>query len=156
MSFYGGLLAVHIIAAVCGLGATFGLPVLMGLPKTVSQARFAHSVSTGIEKIAKIGSLTLLVTGLRLGALPPFLFTQSWLIALLVIYILVQPIVAGIVPKKTAQASASFRGSRWGHASGGVQTDWKTDGTFYKCNECICYYSHYFTDIETLLRIDHK
>ncbi|WP_142329568.1 hypothetical protein [Bacillus sp. es.036] len=65
MSFYGGLLAVHIIVAVCGLGATFALPVLMGLPKTVSQARFDHSVSTGFEKIAKIGSLTLLVTGLR-------------------------------------------------------------------------------------------
>ncbi|WP_273833311.1 DUF2269 family protein [Guptibacillus sedimenti] len=91
---------IHIIAAACGLGATFALPVLMGLPKTVSQARFAKPVSTGIEKIAKIGSLTLLVTGLGLGALHPFLFTQIWFIASLVIYILVQPIVAGILPER--------------------------------------------------------
>ncbi len=103
MSFYGGLLVIHIIAAVCGLGATFALPVLMGLPKTVSQAKFAHSVSKGVEKIAKIGSLTLLVTGIALGAVNPFLFTQIWFIASLIIYVLVQPIVAGILPKKTAQ-----------------------------------------------------
>ena len=107
---------VHIIAAVCGLRATFPLPVLMGLPKTVSKVRFAHSATTGIEKIAKIGSLTLLVTGLA--------------------------------------SRASFRGS--GYASEGVQTDWKTAGTFYECYECICYYSHYFNDIETLLRINRK
>ncbi|TKD70017.1 DUF2269 family protein [Pseudalkalibacillus hwajinpoensis] len=103
MSFYGILLVVHIIAAVCGLGATFAMPVLMGLPKTVTQAKFAHTVAKGIEKIAKIGSLTLLVTGIALGAINPLLFTQVWFVASLIIYVLVQPIVAGILPKKTAK-----------------------------------------------------
>ena len=102
MSFYGILLVVHIIAAVCGLGATFALPVVMGLPKTVTQAKFAHSVAKGVEKFAKIGSISLLVTGIAMGIVNTYLFTQGWFIASLVIYILVQPIVAGILPKKSA------------------------------------------------------
>ncbi|MCD5324216.1 MULTISPECIES: DUF2269 family protein [Pontibacillus] len=103
MTFYGIILVIHIIAAVCGLGATFALPALMGSPKTVAQAKFAHNVAEKVEKFAKIGSITLLLTGLALGALNTYLFTEIWFLASLVIYVLVQPIVAGIVPKKTAR-----------------------------------------------------
>lgn len=97
--FYTVLLVVHIIAAVCGLGATFAMPVLMSKPKTVTQAKFALVVHAGVEKLAKVGSIVLLITGLILGALTPSLFTEIWYNASLVIYIAVQPIVAVILPK---------------------------------------------------------
>lgn len=103
MSFYGIIVFIHIIAAVCGLGATFALPVLMSRPKTVSHALFAFTVNTGIEKLAKIGSLTLLATGLALGALNPGLFSQIWYIASIIIYIAVQPVVAVMLPRKLAE-----------------------------------------------------
>ncbi|MGO4888816.1 DUF2269 family protein [Anaerobacillus sp. MEB173] len=96
---YTVLLAVHIIAAVCGLGATFALPIIMNSPRTVTQAKFALSVSLGIEKLAKVGSITLLITGLILGILSPHLFTEIWYIASLIIYVAVQPIVAVLIPK---------------------------------------------------------
>ncbi|MDP4164135.1 MAG: DUF2269 domain-containing protein, partial [Bacillota bacterium] len=81
MSFYGFIVLLHVIAAVSGLGATFALPILMSRPKTTSQARFAFIVNAGIEKMAKIGSISLLITGLILGALNTELFTHFWYIA---------------------------------------------------------------------------
>lgn len=100
MTIYSILLVVHIVAAVVGLGATFGMPVLMGNVKTVPQAQFALKVSAGIEKFAKIGSITLLITGIIMGIINPDLFKEIWYIASLVIYVAVQPIAAGMLPKK--------------------------------------------------------
>ncbi|MBM7604365.1 hypothetical protein JOC75_002338 [Metabacillus crassostreae] len=99
MTFYSGLLTIHLIAAVVGLGATFGLPVLLGNVKNTSQARFAHKVSQGIEKYAKIGSITLLLTGIIMGIIQPYLFKEIWYIASLIIFVAVQPIAAGLLPK---------------------------------------------------------
>ncbi|WP_462410327.1 DUF2269 family protein [Neobacillus sp. Marseille-QA0830] len=100
MTFYGIILTLHIISAVCGLGATFALPAVMKLPKNVTQAKFALSINEKIEKIAKPASIALLVTALLLGALNPSLFKTGWYIASIVIYIAVQPLVASILPKK--------------------------------------------------------
>ncbi|WP_409271310.1 DUF2269 family protein [Neobacillus sp. SCS-31] len=103
MDLYHFLVLIHIIAAIVGIGATFALPAIAKKPKTPSQAQFTFGILDGIEKIAKIGSITLLLTGLILGALETSLFKEFWYIASIVIYIAVQPIVAGILPKKIKQ-----------------------------------------------------
>lgn len=100
MTLYSFLLLIHIVAAVVGLGASFGMPVLLSTVRTTSQALFAHKASEGIEKYAKVGSITLLVTGLVMGVINPYLFKEVWFIASLVIYIAVQPVVVAILPKK--------------------------------------------------------
>lgn len=100
MTLYTFILLIHIVAAVVGLGATFGMPVLMGKVKNVSQAKFALLVSQGTEKLAKIGSITLLITGIIMAIIHQELFKEIWYIASIVIYIAVQPIAAGILPKK--------------------------------------------------------
>lgn len=106
--FYAILVLIHVVAAVCGLGSTFALPILMSRPKTAQQALFAFHVNEGVEKLAKIGSLTLLITGLLLGVLQPFLFTKIWYIASIILFIAVQPIVAFILPKKMAEQKQSL------------------------------------------------
>ncbi|WP_175640346.1 DUF2269 family protein [Metabacillus schmidteae] len=100
MTIYSLLLLIHIVAAVVGLGASFGMPVLMRSVKTVSQAKFALAVSEGIEKFAKVGSIVLLITGIIMAIINPYLFKEIWYIASLVIYVAVQPIAAGLLPKK--------------------------------------------------------
>ena len=102
MNVYEWILLVHILGAVIGLGSTFALPVIMKSPKTVAQAQFSFQIAGGVEKLAKIGSLSLLATGIILGILTPYLFKETWYIASIVIYIAVQPIIAGILPKKMA------------------------------------------------------
>ncbi|WP_240374028.1 DUF2269 family protein [Bacillus piscicola] len=103
MTVYSLIILVHIIAAVCGLGATFALPVLMNKPKTVTQAQFAFTVNAGVEKLAKVGSITLLITGLMLGIMNPHLFTQGWYIISIIVFIAIQPVVIVVLPKKMAK-----------------------------------------------------
>ncbi|MDT0162250.1 DUF2269 domain-containing protein [Bacillus sp. AG4(2022)] len=100
MTFYSILLTVHIIAAVCGLGAAFAQPIISKAPKTVSQAMLCISINERVEKLAKYGSIILLITGLIFGALNPALFKQVWYIISIIIFISVQPIVAAVLPKK--------------------------------------------------------
>ncbi len=106
MSIYIWVLLIHILAAVIGLGSAFALPIIMNRAKTVSQAKFSMTIFSGVEKLAKIGSITLLLTGIILGIINPSLFKEFWYIASLVIYIAVQPIVAGILPKKMSAQNA--------------------------------------------------
>ncbi|WP_416730493.1 DUF2269 family protein [Fictibacillus sp. JL2B1089] len=105
MTLYGALVLLHILAAIVGLGASFALPVVTKFAKTASQARYALEVNTKIETLPKIGSLTLLATGLLLGYLNTSLFSEVWYIASLVIYVLAQVLVISIIPKKQKQMS---------------------------------------------------
>ena len=100
MSIYGLLVLVHVIAAVAGLGASFSMPVVMRTPETSHQAKFSLDLS---KNLAKVGSIVLLITGLIMGIINPYLFKTGWYIASIVIYIGVQFIVAGIMPKKVKQ-----------------------------------------------------
>lgn len=103
---YTSLLFVHIVGAVCGLGATFAIPVLMSKAKTVNQANYAMNVNSGIEKLAKVGSITLLVSGLIMGFINPYLFQEAWYWLSIVLYIAIQPIVAYLIPKKAKEQQA--------------------------------------------------
>ncbi|SFB08382.1 MULTISPECIES: DUF2269 family protein [unclassified Bacillus (in: firmicutes)] len=103
MTLYSFIVLIHVIAAVTGLGASFAMPVVMKSAKNATQARFSLELNTKIEIFAKVGSIILLATGLILGFINTGLFSQGWYIASLLIYVLVQPIVAGIMPKKMKQ-----------------------------------------------------
>ena len=74
ITFYGIIVIIHILTAIIGLGATFASPFIMSSAKTVTTSTYAHKVNAKVEKLAKIGSLTLLVTGLILGFIHPYLF----------------------------------------------------------------------------------
>ncbi|KUP09105.1 hypothetical protein Q73_00990 [Bacillus coahuilensis m2-6] len=100
ITLYGTIVLIHVIAAVVGLGASFAMPTVINHAKNAQQAKFSLYLNGKIEKFAKIGSITLLLTGLGLGALNPSLFTEIWYISSIVIYLAVQVIVAGIMPKK--------------------------------------------------------
>lgn len=108
MTLYGSIVLIHIIAAVVGLGASFAMPLVLKGAKTAEQAKYSLDLNMKIEKFAKIGSITLLVTGLILGFLNPVLFKTGWYITSLVIYIAVQPIVAAIMPKKIKLATVEL------------------------------------------------
>jgi uncharacterized membrane protein len=103
MSFYGIIVLLHVIGAICGIGAQFAQPFLSNRAKTAKQAEFALHVNHGIDKLVVIGTLTLLITGLIMGALNTHLFTQGWYIVSLILFITILPIAGGVVPKKIAQ-----------------------------------------------------
>ena len=95
------LLLLHILGAICGLGATFASPFIMKNAKNVRTAAYAHQVNCKVEKLAKMGSVTLLITGLIMGILHPYLFKAGWYLISIGLYILTQPFVAYLIPKHT-------------------------------------------------------
>ncbi|MCC3375167.1 DUF2269 family protein [Cohnella sp. REN36] len=99
------LLFVHLVAAVMGLGAAFGFPIVLKSAKTVSQAKFALALLHKLEMLPKIGSLLLLATGLWLGFLEPYLFEEVWFIGSIVLFLAAMVIVAGILPRKAKKQS---------------------------------------------------
>ena len=103
MSFYGILLLIHILGAICGIGAQFAQPFILKNPKTVKQAEFAHHVNHGVDKLVVIGTFTLLISGLIMGILNTHLFTQGWYIISLILFITILPVAGAIVPKKAAK-----------------------------------------------------
>ncbi len=103
MSFYGILVLLHVIGAICGIGAQFAQPFLLNKVKTVKQAEFALHVNHAIDKLIVAGTLTLLITGLIMGALNTYLFTQGWYIISLFLFVTIIPVAGAIVPKKAAQ-----------------------------------------------------
>jgi hypothetical protein len=101
---------IHIIAAVTGLGAAFAFPIIAKTAKTVSQAKYTLELLKKLEIMPKVGSLTLLATGLLMGIIVPSLFTTGWFILSIVIYIAVQVIVIGMLPKNMAQQAELLEG----------------------------------------------
>ena len=67
MSFYGILVLIHILGAICGIGAQFAQPFILKNPKTVKQAEFAHHVNHGVDKLVVIGTFTLLIIRFNYG-----------------------------------------------------------------------------------------
>ena len=103
MSFYGILVLIHILGAICGIGASFAQPFLLNKPKTVKQAEFAHHVNHGVDKLVIIGTFALLISGLIMGILNTHLFTQGWYMISLILFITIMAVSGAIVPKKAAQ-----------------------------------------------------
>ena len=107
---YSLLVFIHIVAAVMGLGAAFGFPIVAKSAKTVSQAKHTLELLKKLELLPKIGSLTLLVTGIVLGIITPSLFTTGWYITSIVLYLTAQVIVIGMLPKKMREQADILKG----------------------------------------------
>ncbi len=109
MSFYGIIVLLHVIGAICGIGAQFAQPLLVNKPKTVKQAQFALHANHAIDKLVIIGTITILLTGIVMGIMNTDLFTQGWYIISLILFITILPVAGGIVPKKVSQASGNIK-----------------------------------------------
>ncbi|MFC0473589.1 DUF2269 family protein [Halalkalibacter kiskunsagensis] len=99
MTLYEIFVLIHVISAVVGLGASFALPSIINSPQTAKDARYSLLLNAKVDVFAKVGSITLLVTGMILGVLNTTLFTTGWYLTSIAIYIGVQFIVAGVMPR---------------------------------------------------------
>lgn len=95
---YTYVLFVHLVAAVMGLGAAFGFPIVARSAKTVEQAKFVLQMLHKLEILPKVGSILLLITGILLGILETSLFEETWFIGSIAIYLAVQVITVGLLP----------------------------------------------------------
>src|SRR5690625_290076 len=86
MSLYQFLLLVHIFSAILGLGPGFVMIYIVTNAKTLPQLKHAYTIRKRIHVFVMVGGTLLLITGLGMGMLKPYLFTQVWYIVSLILY----------------------------------------------------------------------
>jgi uncharacterized membrane protein len=121
MFLFDGMMFLHILAAVIGLGAAFVFPVLSRAAKTAEQAR--HTIAL-FEKLALLpiaGSVGMLITGASLLLLEPALLATGWFIASLFLFFAAQMLVIGVLLKSMRRQSAALEA----HDGEGVPVEYR-------------------------------
>lgn len=88
MSFYQLLVVIHIFSAIMGMGPGFIMIYIVTKSSTMTELRHAYYIRNRIHIFVMIGGILLLVTGLWMGLLNPYLFKQGWYIVSIILFLI--------------------------------------------------------------------
>ncbi len=88
MSFYDILVVIHVFSAIVGLGPGFVMIYIVTKAETMTELRHVYKIRNRIHIFVMIGGTLLLLTGLVMGLLRPYLFNQIWFISSLVLFLI--------------------------------------------------------------------
>ncbi|RDW21198.1 DUF2269 family protein [Oceanobacillus chungangensis] len=90
MSLYEILVFIHVISAILGMGPGMIMTfvVLRPKPKNMTELKHAFAIRNSLHALTMIGGLLLLGTGLWMGLLNPYLFTQGWYNISLILFLI--------------------------------------------------------------------
>lgn len=89
MTLYDALVFIHIFSAILGMGPGMVMTAVVTLskPTTMPELRHSFKIRNSLHRFTMVGGTLLLVTGLWMGALNPFWFSQGWYILSLVLFL---------------------------------------------------------------------
>ena len=87
MSLYDLLVIIHVFAAILGLGPGFVMIYIVTNAKDMRQLRHAYHIRNRIHHFVMVGGTLLLLTGLGMGIMNPYLFSQYWFLISLVLFL---------------------------------------------------------------------
>jgi len=88
MTFYQFLVLVHVFSAILGLGPGFVLIYVVKQAKNMTELKHAYSIRNTLHKFVMVGGTLLLLSGLTMGILNPYLFRAGWYIAGLCLFLI--------------------------------------------------------------------
>lgn len=88
MSFYQILVTIHIFSAILGMGPGFIMIYIVTKASTMTELRHAYYIRHRIHIFVMIGGILLLVTGLWMGLLNTYLFSQGWYIVSIILFLI--------------------------------------------------------------------
>lgn len=88
MSFYQILVTIHIFSAIMGMGPGFIMTYIVTKSSTMTELRHAYYIRNRIHVFVMVGGILLLVTGLWMGLLNPYLFKQGWYIVSIILFLI--------------------------------------------------------------------
>src|SRR5699024_12660993 len=88
MSFYDVLVIIHVFSAILGLGPGFAMIYIVTRATTMTELRHAYIIRNRIHIFVMIGGTLLLLTGLMMGVLRPYLFQQYWFLISLLLFLI--------------------------------------------------------------------
>jgi len=87
MSFYKLLVFIHIFSAILGLGPGFIMIYVVTKAKTMTELRHAYLIRNRIHIFVMVGGTLLLVTGILMGMINPYLLKQGWYVVSLILFL---------------------------------------------------------------------
>jgi uncharacterized membrane protein len=87
MAFIKILLLIHIFSAIIGLGPGFVMIYIVTRAKTMTELRHAYLIRNRIHIFVMVGGTLLLITGVWMGFLKPYLFQQVWYMVSLFLFL---------------------------------------------------------------------
>lgn len=90
MTFYELLVFIHVFSAILGMGPGLVMTfvVTSAKPKNMTELKHAFAIRNSLHILTMIGGVLLLVTGLIMGILNPYWFSQGWYITSLILYLI--------------------------------------------------------------------
>jgi len=82
------LLTIHIFSAILGLGPGFVMIYIVTKAKTMTELKHAYVIRNRIHIFVMVGGTLLLLTGLGMGGLRPYLFQEIWYILSLILFLI--------------------------------------------------------------------
>ena len=84
---YTSLLVFHILSAIFGVGPVFLFNMILKRAKSAEQLRYAHHIVEKLNRNANVSFGVILISGLLMGWINPYLFQTEWYIASLVLFL---------------------------------------------------------------------
>lgn len=87
MTLYQFLLLIHVFSAILGLGPGFVMIYIVTKAKNMTELKHAYFIRNRIHIFVMAGGTLLLLSGLAMGFLRPYLFRMGWYITSLVLFL---------------------------------------------------------------------
>ncbi|GIN58388.1 DUF2269 family protein [Lederbergia ruris] len=85
-TIYTILVFIHIFSAILGMGPGFVLSFIPKSAQTMTELRHAYKIKHQLHIIVMIGGTLLLITGLLMGMIHPYLFRMGWYIVSMILF----------------------------------------------------------------------
>ena len=84
---YRALVVIHILSAILGMGPGFIMIYIVTKATNMLELRHAYVIRNRVHVFVMVGGSLLLVTGLAMGAIMPYLFHQGWFVVSLILFL---------------------------------------------------------------------
>jgi len=88
MTFYSIVLLIHVFSAILGLGPGFVMIYIVSRAKTTTELKHAYFIRNRIHFFVMVGGTLLLLSGLTMGYIRPYLFRMGWYVTSLVLFLI--------------------------------------------------------------------
>lgn len=87
MTLYNTLVFIHVFSAILGLGPGFVMIYIVTKATTMTELKHAYIIRNRLHIFVMVGGTLLLITGLWMGLLNPYLFSQGWYVTSLFLFL---------------------------------------------------------------------
>lgn len=87
LGLYNFIIIVHVLSAILGMGPGFAMIHIVKQAKNMTELKHAYAIRNSVHIFVMIGGTLLLLTGLIMGWMRPYLFHRGWYILSLVLFL---------------------------------------------------------------------